>query len=200
MAKQAVGWNVLVEHVKQDPEAVCRGLENISLSLMNFVQAAARAGVDGFYMCTQGGETNRIAERALFNRTIKNYDMLLYKEVSQLVRYNIMHVCDYDGTYDDFQARFRDYPGQVVNVPLAADGQRLTLRQAAQIFQRPVMGGLDRLGVITTGSPEEVKKAALTVLREAPANVILGADCTVSPKTPLENLRMAIQTAHEFRA
>ncbi len=199
LAKQAVGWEVLVEHVKQDPEAVCRGLENISLSLMNFVQAAARADVDGFYMCTQGGETNRIAERALFNRTIKNYDMLLYKEVSQLVRYNIIHVCDYDGTYDDFQARFRDYPGQVVNVPLAADGQRLTLRQAAQIFQRPVMGGLDRLGVITTGSPEEVKKAALMVLREAPANVILGADCTVSPKTPLENLRTAIQTAHEFR-
>src|SRR5208283_5498170 len=81
LAKQAVGWDVLVEHVKQDPEAVCRGLENISLSLMNFVQAAARAGVDGFYMCTQGGETNRIADRALFNRTIKNYDMLLYKEV-----------------------------------------------------------------------------------------------------------------------
>ena len=102
MAKQAVPWKVLVEHVTQDAESVCRGMENITLSLMNFVQAASRLGVDGFYMCTQGGETNRVADRALFNRTIKNYDMLLYKEAAQLVRYNIMHICDYDGPYRRF--------------------------------------------------------------------------------------------------
>ena len=107
MAKQAVPWNVLVEHVKQDAESVCRGMENITLSLLHFVQAASRLGVDGFYMCTQGGETNRIADRALFNRTIKNYDMLLYKEAAQLVPYNIMHICDYDGSYEDFNLRFR---------------------------------------------------------------------------------------------
>jgi uroporphyrinogen decarboxylase len=157
-------------------------------------------GVDGFYTCTQGGETNRVADRALFNRTIKNYDMFLYKETAQLVRYNIMHVCDYDGAYQDFRSRFQDYPGQVVNVPLMADDRPLSLRQAADIFRRPVMGGLNRLGIISTGSPEEVKKASLEALKDAPANVILGADCTVSAKTPWENLRMAIRTAHEYRA
>ena len=62
------------------------------------------------------------------------------------------------------------------------------------------MGGLNRLGILSTGSPEEVKKAALEALQDAPANVILGADCTVSSKTPRENLRMAIRTAHEYRA
>jgi uroporphyrinogen decarboxylase len=199
MAKQAVPWNVLVEHVRQDPEAVCRGMENITLSLLHFVQAAARLGVDGFYTCTQGGETNRVADRSLFNRTIKNYDMLLYKETAQLVPYNIMHICDYDGSYEDFNARFQDYPGKVINVPLSADGKPLSLRQAAGLFGRPVMGGLDRHGILSTGSPEEVKKAALDALKDAPANVILGADCTVSPKTPIENLRMAIRTAHEYR-
>jgi len=199
MAKQAVPRQLLLEHVQQDAESVCRGMENITLSLLNFVQAASRAGVDGFYMCTQGGETNGIADRGLFNRTVKTYDLLLYKEVSQLVAYNIMHLCDYEGSYDDFYPRFRDYPGQVVNVPLAADGKPLSLRQAAEMFKRPVMGGLNRLGTVSTGSPEEVRKAALEVLADAPANVILGADCTVSSKTPIENLRTAIRTAHEYR-
>jgi uroporphyrinogen decarboxylase len=148
----------------------------------------------------RGGETNRIADRALFNRTVKNYDMFLYKEAMQLVPYNIMHVCDYDGSYEDFSLRFQDYPGHVVNVPLTADGKPLSLRQAADIFQRPVMGGLNRLGIVSTGSPEEVKKATLEVLKDAPTNVILGADCTVSANTPRENLRMAIRTAHEYRA
>ena len=199
MAKQAVPVNLLLEHVQQDAESVCRGMENITLSLLHFVQAAARAGVDGFYMCTQGGEANHIADRRLFNRTVKTYDMLLYKEVSQLTSYNIMHICDYEGSYEEFVPRFRDYPGQVVNVPLSADDKPLSLRQASEIFKRPVMGGLNRLGIVSTGSPMEARKAALEVLKDAPANVILGADCTVSAKTPIENLRTAIRTAHEYR-
>jgi uroporphyrinogen decarboxylase len=199
MAKQAVPWNILVEHVKQDAESVCRGMENITLSIMHFVQAAARLGADGFYTCTQGGETNRIADLSLFNRAIKNFDMILYKEVSQLVPYNIMHICDYDGTYEDFSIRFQDYPGQVINVPLEADNKQLTLAHAAEIFKRPVMGGLDRHGILSKGSPDDVKKATVEVLKNAPSNMILSANCTVDKNIPLENLKTAIKTAHEFR-
>ena len=199
MAKQVVPWELLVEHVYEDAESVCRGMENITLSMMNFVHAAARIGVDGFYTCTQGGEINRIANRDLFNRTIKNYDMILYKEVSELVNYNILHVCDYDGSYEDFALRFQDYPGQVVCVPLSADNKPLSLSRSADIFKRPVMGGLDRHGVLSTGSPEAVKQATIDVLKDAPPNVILGANCTVSRDIPIENLQAAINTAHEFR-
>jgi len=172
MAKQAVPWKTLVEHVSEDAESVCRGMENITLSLLSFVQAASR---------------------------LKTYDVLLYKAVSQLVPYNILHVCDYDGGYEEFDLRFQDYPGQVVNVPLTADHKPLTLRQAADLFKRPIMGGLDRHGILSTGSPEEVRKATLAVLKDAPAKVILSANCTVDRTIPMENVRAAITTAHEFR-
>ena len=200
MAKQAVPWDVLVAHVKEDPESVCRGMENITLSIMNFVHAAVRLGVDGFYTCSQGGETNRVADQVLFNRTIKNYDMILYKEVSQLVPFNILHICDYEGSYEGFASRFQDYPGQVVNVPLTADNKPLSLAKASGIFNRPVMGGLDRHGILTTGSPEEIKKATINLLKDAPANIILSANCTVDRKIPIENLKAAINAAHSFRA
>ena len=200
MAKQVVPWQTLVEHVKQDPESVCRGMENITLSLQNFTQAAARLGADGFYMCTQGGETDRIADRALFEKTIKSQDMMLYKQVSELTSYNIMHICDYDGKYEDFTPRFHDYPGNVVNVPLTADDKPFATQQAADLFKRPIMGGLDRHGIIASGTPEQVRQATLEVLKAAPQHFILGADCTVDPKTPMENLQMAVRTAHEFRA
>jgi len=200
VAKQAVPWELLVEHVKQDAESVCRGMENITLSIMHFANAAARIGVDGFYTCAQGGETNRVADHSLFNRAIKNFDMILYKEVAQLVPYNMLHICDYDGNYEDFAKKFNDYPGQVINVPLAADNKPLSLSDAAKIFNRPVMGGLDRHGAINTGTPEDVKKATIEVLKSAPANVILSANCTVDKKTtPIENIKTAIKTAHEFR-
>ena len=200
-AKQAVSGNLFEQHVKQDAESVCRGMENITLSLIHFVNAAARAGVDGFYMCSQGGDTKHIADQALFCKAIKNYDMMLHKEISSLVPANILHVCDYDGSYGEgFQSRFQDYPGKVVNVPNSAEGKPLTMRQAAEMFKRPVMGGIDRLGIISTGSAEDARKAAMAVLKDAPGNFILGADCTVSNKTPIANLKAAIQAAHQFRA
>lgn len=200
MAKQAVPSKTIIEHARQDPEAVCRGMENIALSILHFMHACARLGADGFYMCTQGGETNRFADRALFNRVVKNYDMLLYKEASQLTACNITHICDYDGAYQDFAPRFQDYPGHVINVPLEADGKPLSTRAASEMFRRPVMGGLNRLGVIANGTAAQVKEAALAVLKDAPANFVLGADCTVSAKTPRENLKIAIDTAHAYRA
>jgi uroporphyrinogen decarboxylase len=200
LAKQIVPLNLLLEHIKEDPEAVCRGMENVTLSLLHFVNAAARMGVDGFYNCAQGGETNRIPDIPLFNRIVKNYDEILFKEISQLVPCNILHICDYEGPYDNFATKFHDYPAEVINIPGEADNKPLTLSLAAEIFKRPIMGGLDRHGVITKGSPEEVKKATMDVLKDAPANVILGANCTVDKKTtPIENIKMAIKTAHEFR-
>ncbi len=48
------------------------------------------------------------------------------------------------------------------------------------MFGRPFMGGLDRKGVIATGSLEEIRQAAASVLAEAPERFILAADCTVA--------------------
>jgi uroporphyrinogen decarboxylase len=198
MAKQAVPWEMLVRHVYEDPDAVSRGMENVTLSILNFVQAGAKAGLDGFYTCAQGGETNRIADYELFNRTIKNYDMILYKAVNQLVHHNIMHICDYDGNYEGFTPRFEDYPGQIVNIPLTADGEYFTLNRAAEIFKRPVMGGLDRHGVIANGPVSAIRSEVENLLSNAPRKTVLGASCTVANTTPLENLKTAIDVAHNF--
>ena len=67
-------------------------------------------------------------------------------------------------------------------------------------IQRPIMGGLDRHGILSTGSPDEVRKATLEALTQAPPNFILSADCTVNRTISMENLRRAIKTAHECRA
>jgi uroporphyrinogen decarboxylase len=61
------------------------------------------------------------------------------------------------------------------------------------------MGGLERKGVIATGSPQEIRRAVEGVLALAPERFILGADCTVPGDTPWENLKTAIETAHQYR-
>ena len=53
------------------------------------------------------------------------------------------------------------------------------LRELARRFGRPIMGGIDRKGVIATGTDEEIRRAVTDVLQAAPDRFILGADCTV---------------------
>lgn len=67
----------------------------------------------------------------------------------------------------------------------------------AHLFGRPFMGGLERLGIISKGAPEQIQAAVNAALAAAPDRFILGADCTVPPQTSWDNLRLAIQIAHE---
>jgi uroporphyrinogen decarboxylase len=61
------------------------------------------------------------------------------------------------------------------------------------------MGGVERKGVLATGNSEAIQQAATEVLAQAPERFILAADCTVPSDTPWENLKTAIETAHQHR-
>ncbi len=86
-----------------------------------------------------------------------------------------------------------------MNTSLHLAGGPVSAREVARLFNRPFMGGLERLGTIARGSPDEIRKAARAALKDAPERFVLGADCTVPPDTPWENLRIAVETAHEYR-
>lgn len=96
-------------------------------------------------------------------------------------------------------APFLDYPGHVVNSSLKVGDQTLNPKDASQLFGRPFMGGMERKGVLATGNSEVIQQNATGVLEQAPERFILAADCTVPSDTPWENLRTAIETAHQYR-
>ncbi len=188
----------ITEHIKENPQAVKRGMETITESLMQFVKAAIRLGLDGFYTSTQGGESGRFADPALFNECIRPYDLALMQEINRSCNFNILHVCDYQRPYSDLTP-FRDYPGHIVNAPLELTTGEITPKEVARIFRRPYMGGMNRKGILATGSQEQVAEAAEAVLQEAPEHFMLGADCTVPSETPWDNLKTAIEVAHSHK-
>jgi uroporphyrinogen decarboxylase len=187
---------LLEAHLRENPEAVKNGLEIMTGNVLKLVRACKRAGVDGFYASTQGGESHRFKGTDIFEKYIKPADLAVWAEIGSCT-FNILHVCDYDGPYDDLSP-FLDYPGQVVNASLKLGERGLTPLELSQIFGRPFMGGLERTGVLATGDPEEIRTAARQVLAQAPERFILAADCTVPSQTPWENLQSAIEAAHGF--
>jgi uroporphyrinogen decarboxylase len=197
-AGQLAGEDTVVRHIHEDPEQVQRGMQVITESLLGFVRAAIRLGLDGFYMSTQGGEHGRVEDPALFDACIRPYDLALMEEINRQCPFNILHICDYRLPYTSLE-RFLDYPGQVVNTSLDLAGSQTSAAEVARMFNRPFMGGLLRKGALSSGTPEEVRQEALLALEQAPERFILGADCTLLGGASWENPRAAVQAAHEYR-
>lgn len=188
---------LLAAHLREDPDAVAAGLAILTENVINLVRGCKAVGVDGFYASTQGGEAAHFPGTDLFRQVIKPTDLAVWDELGSCA-FNILHVCDYVSGYDDLTP-FLDYPGHVVNCSLAVGDRMLTPAEAAALFGRPFMGGLERKGVLATGTAAEIRAASAAVLAQAPARFILAADCTVPGDTPWANLQVAIETAHQHR-
>lgn len=70
----------------------------------------------------------------------------------------------------------------------------LSLKSGKRLFTRPILGGLDNNGLIVKGKPEEIEHAVHEIIRSVgPANLIIGADCTLPTDINRENIRLAIE-------
>jgi uroporphyrinogen decarboxylase len=194
--------NKLAAHLEADPDPVRKALEMATESLLRFVRECSRIGLDGFYHSTQGGEVNRFQDAETFVSHIMPFDLEVMNEVDRTFKFNILHVCDYHrekvGGYANLDL-FLEYPGHVVNISPEVGDKTLTMAQIAEFFGRPVMGGMNRLGALATGTEADVRAAAREALSDSPERFVLGADCTVPGDTPWENLKTAIDEAHNWQ-
>jgi uroporphyrinogen decarboxylase len=194
-AGQCATTPTLVQHLKEDPEAVKKGFEILTESQLIFVRACIKEGIDGFYASTQGGEARRFGKSAIFNSYIKPFDLVAMREIASTCPCNILHVCDYVAPYADYAAYY-DYPGHVVNCNVKLVDRRISAHEISSRFKRPFMGGMDRHGIIATGSPAEVESEIRKFVKAAPKPFMLGADCTVEANTDWKRLKHAISVAH----
>lgn len=206
LAYQTLGDNEgkgkdLKKLAEEDPVAFGHAIENLSKSIANYLRASVKAGADGFYISSQGGDGNSLKPE-IWNKYVRKWDKYVSEVADSIGEINILHICDYGTPFKNAQAlyAFKDYPASIINVPLKfSDGSKLNLKEAQQQFGRPIFGGLERLGIIATGTTEEAKKAVDEVLANAPANFILGADCTIPGTTDYDKLRAVIEYTHTWR-
>jgi uroporphyrinogen decarboxylase len=196
-ASMTAGDPVLDEHMLENPAMVKKGMEVITESLLTFVRGCIDVGIDGFFHSAGGGESTRLEGSPLFDECIKPYDLAVMQEINRTCEFNILHVCDYFGSYSSMDP-FLEYPGNVINCSLELVSRKMTSQEVSGMFGRPHMGGIERLGTIATGSQQDVAALVEDVVQDAPGNFILGADCTLPGDIDWENIRTAIATAHAF--
>lgn len=187
-----------IELFKKDPKAAQVALNNITESIINYIKAARQRGADGFYVSSRGGDEKLFGKTKIWTDYVRPYDKKVSVVANEVAPINILHICDYGSTYGSIDD-YTDYPASIINPPIHLGKGDVSLKHVAEVFKRPVFGGLDRLGIIANGTLEEAKAEVDKILENAPDNFILGADCTVPSSTDYDKLRAVIDYAHNWR-
>jgi len=194
-AGHSVTSEVLTEHMKQDPERVKKGMEIITESTLIFARECIKLGVDGFLASTQGGEGFRFQDPAIFKNYVKPFDLAVMNEINDACSCNVLHICDYVGDYNDLSP-FVDYPGHIVNCSMKVGNEMLHPQDIYDQFKRPVFGGLEKRGAISTASASNLKSEVTDVFKNSPEGFVLGAECALLGDIDWKQIRLAVDLAH----
>jgi len=185
-AKNLVGKQNLVAHLRQHPDAVLAGLETISATTVHFIEAARQRGIAGIFLAVQHASYELLTEDE-YRRFGLHFDRRLLQAADGLWL-NVLHLHGNRVMFD----LLADYPVQIVNwhdretPPTLAEGQA-KVRGA-------VLGGLRQRETMLRGSPDDVRREAADALAQTGGQrFILGTGCVTPITAPWANLRAARQ-------
>lgn len=185
-AKNLVGKEHLLVHLRRYPDAVRAGLEAITETTIQFIEAARETGMDGVFYAVQHAQYGLLNEEEYvsFGRP---YDLRVL-EATQTLWLNVLHLHGTDVMFD----LLADYPVQVINWHDRETWPALA--EAQDRFGGAVCGGLQRWDTVVRGTPEQVREqAAAAIAQTEGRRFILGTGCVTPIIAPMSNIRMVRQ-------
>jgi uroporphyrinogen decarboxylase len=183
-AKNLVGGEQLLVHLREYPDAVHAGLTTIAESVLGFVKAAKAAGISGIFYAIQQATYRQLSpdEYVAFGRP---YDLDILDAAGDLWL-NVVHLHGDEVMFD----AVADYPAQVINwhdretPPTLAQGQKR--------WAGAVCGGLRQWDTLVRGTPYDVRREARIALKATGGTrVIISTGCVAPIITPVANLHAA---------
>lgn len=178
--------DVLVQHLREYPEQVAKGLRAITDTFKKFVSELRNAGADGvFYATTHWASADKLTWDE-YQRFGVPYDLEVI-EAAEPDALNLLHVCD-SSNYLEKLSKI-DYHAQLYNWD-SDDPTNLPLDKADALLKGKVMvGGADREGWLRHGTPEEVAyKIDELKDHHSKSCLIIGPGCSMPPEVPFANL------------
>jgi len=185
---------VISGFLREAPDTLAQAVDTITKSTENFVRNCLEAGADGIFFSVRDDWVDTPEnEEGTYNRLVKPGDLKILNAV-QNGAFNMLHVC---GQPMDFK-RFGNYPVHAVNWADRYGGP--SIADVTGWLQPTICGGLDNLGTMATGSPEDCKREAADALQQAGDRpIILGPGCTFDPATvPQDNLLAVRRSVEKY--
>lgn len=190
-AKNLVGKETLLVHLRQFPDAVHTGLKIIAESTQRFIEDAKETGIAGIFFAVQHAQFGVMSldEYTQFGR---HYDLQILNSVGDLWL-NMLHLHGENVMF----TQLMDYPVEILNwhdrdtFPCLDDGKQLS--------DHVVCGGLQREKTMVLGTPESVEKEAREAIQVTDGKrFILGTGCVVPIIAPYGNIMAARKSVELF--
>jgi uroporphyrinogen decarboxylase len=185
-AKNLLGKDTLLVHLRRYPEAVHAGLRILTETTQRFVEVALQTGIAGIFFAVQHAQYSLLSE-AEYDDFGRPYDFQVLEPARRLWL-NMLHLHGDEVMFD----RFLDYPVGVINWHDRDTWP--SLKQAQARFTGVVCGGLQRDRTMVLGTPESVTTEALDAIQQTEGKrFILGTGCVLPIIAPRANIWAARQ-------
>ena len=190
-AKNLVGGQELLVHLRRYPRQVHSALQTITESTIRFIEAAKGTGIAGIFYALQHAQYGLLSREEYLDFG-RRYDLQIL-EATRGLWLNMLHLHGLDIMFD----LVRDYPVQILNWH-----DRETepdLRQGQQISNSVACGGLG-IDDLVFGSPEEIHQQAQEAMETTNGRrFILGTGCVVPIIAPHGNLMAARKSVEMYQ-
>lgn len=183
-AKNLVGGDKLLVHLRRYPDAVHAGLQTIVETSQRFIEAAIETGIAGVFYAVQHAQYGLLSteEYAQFG-TIYDLQVL---EPAQSLWLNMLHLHGLDVMFD----LFTDFPVDIIN--WHDQETPPSLKTGQKRFSGVVCGGIRREETMVLGAPDQVRSEARKAIEiTAGQRFILGTGCVIPTITPFGNILAA---------
>jgi uroporphyrinogen decarboxylase len=176
--------------MEESPEELHAALDGITETLSEYARACLDAGADGIFLPTTEWGTYDALTDDKFATFSRPYDLHILGAVRD-APFNILHVC----RPNNMLRPLMDYPVAALNWADRAEGN-LSLAEASAMTALAVMGGVDERTTLLQGAPEDVRAQVIDAVTQTKgARHLVAPGCSISPQTPAENLRAAVEAA-----
>ncbi len=176
-------YDGLRRYMRENPAGIHEALRTIAATLGQYAAATVEAGASGIFFAIVKLAREGVLTEAEFAEFGEPYDQQVLAAVES-APFNLLHIC---GPYAYFDA-VRDYPVHALN--WATIGQHNpSLAEASTRTAKTLVGGVDEVGTLQTGTPNAVIAEALTAIRATQGrHLLLTPGCGTNVDVPDANL------------
>ena len=183
-AKNLVGGDELLVHIRRYPDAVHAGLKTIAETTQRFVEATLKTGIAGVFYAIQHAQYGLVSESE-FEEFCKPYELQVLDAASEGWS-NLLHLHGRDVMFDQVM----DFPVHAIN--WHDRETEPSLAEAMTRYSGVLCGGLRRNESMVLGTPESVNAEAVDAIQATGGQrFILGTGCVTPTIAPHSNILAA---------
>lgn len=183
-AKNLVGQDQLLAHLRLFPDAVHQGLKTIQETTLRFIDAAKQHGIAGIFFAIQHASYLELTQSEYQEFGVV-YDLPLLEAVNDLWA-NMAHIHGKSIMFD----LIAEYPVQILNWHDRETSP--SLEEGLKKFPGSVCGGISRIDSFLLGTPKVIQDEAQKAIEQTGARrFILGTGCVLPITTPYGNIMAA---------